>query len=571
MNPLPFKRLVGVFIIGCTICASAISKPTQTEIESHIKEGNALFMQAHQITNGVQFNLETCSKAAPLLNSARQKLRAFSDQNTSFDYASLQLGRCLLVQQNYTEAAAAFKDVINLPITNRGTIIDEARILLADLYSQGLGVEQDKLKALGLYMMCEADAFDRKRKAAEIIIALNYKPTTAVYRLLEDDSFNPPKDMMRAYQLHKSRNMSEPFQGFFDNALSAASHYEDSEYAKAEQGTQVGIENAAAVKAIYAIFGKRALEKGELNKAMAYLNKANPQEVKDALQQLQQRIPYQLVELANQNLSELIVESKTNSKNKPTHSLQSDLNAALLATQLEKRLANGKLNPINNSRNLWMLEISIQDRTIFDAANVAHFFMISIDMPKAKQQSQGVIKPQISVIGSVDSINLSQTIRSNMPRQFLGKNLQPLKNYCIDPNGDNSQSKDNNDEKYPLIESTWQLKKLSHSHTVLIGNRSRFEGYAGGGAGATAEMLFDIRAGQLMPIACYGVSSYESIAGDWHNDGTREHDESHTNWTVKLKGQKAWPDIRLISDEKKPSYITLQWREKEQYYLIQAN
>jgi len=50
------------------------------------------------------------------------------------------------------------------------------------------------------------------------------------------------------------------------------------------------------------------------------------------------------------------------------------------------------------------------------------------------------------------------------------------------------------------------------------------EGYAGGGANFTALCLFAVDGHRLKQVLAAPMSAYADIAGDWHKDGTRDHD-----------------------------------------------
>lgn len=50
------------------------------------------------------------------------------------------------------------------------------------------------------------------------------------------------------------------------------------------------------------------------------------------------------------------------------------------------------------------------------------------------------------------------------------------------------------------------------------------EGYSGGGASYSALYLFELRGDALAPVFAAPMSLYRDIAGDWNEDGTRQHD-----------------------------------------------
>ena len=60
--------------------------------------------------------------------------------------------------------------------------------------------------------------------------------------------------------------------------------------------------------------------------------------------------------------------------------------------------------------------------------------------------------------------------------------------------------------------------------TTAIGLRGDWSaGYSGGGAEWTALYLFATVNGSLRQVLAVPMSSYQNIAGDWHKDGTRDH------------------------------------------------
>ncbi|WP_205804580.1 hypothetical protein [Burkholderia sp. Ac-20365] len=55
------------------------------------------------------------------------------------------------------------------------------------------------------------------------------------------------------------------------------------------------------------------------------------------------------------------------------------------------------------------------------------------------------------------------------------------------------------------------------------------EGYAGGGASFEALYLFRIDGNKIRPVFAQPMSFSKSIAGDWHKDGTRDHEDTGAN------------------------------------------
>lgn len=73
-------------------------------------------------------------------------------------------------------------------------------------------------------------------------------------------------------------------------------------------------------------------------------------------------------------------------------------------------------------------------------------------------------------------------------------------------------------------------------------------GYAGGGASHQGLTLFAIIDGKLKPVLHLPlVYQYENLAGEWHKDGTREHDITENNAILKLSNHTTagFADITL--------------------------
>jgi hypothetical protein len=61
--------------------------------------------------------------------------------------------------------------------------------------------------------------------------------------------------------------------------------------------------------------------------------------------------------------------------------------------------------------------------------------------------------------------------------------------------------------------------------TLAFGLRGNWmESYSGGGASFSSLNLFAIDGDELKPILSVPMSTYSDVAGDWHKDGTRDHE-----------------------------------------------
>lgn len=264
----------------------------QTGQESHESQesqgrGERLFHAADAIIPRGASDVKSCGSALPLLKEA---LELLGPGHHFYDYASFQYGRCLLVVKEYAQAARVFQSLLDLPSFGGG-FRDQIRLELAWLYANGLGVAEDKVRALGLYMLCGDDARDirgaaRNRNAAELIIALNPWPTTLAYELLEAPH-TPIKDKWRSWQLKRERNEGS-FSGgrdFPQRALSNARSYQYPDDA----------ENLVAKQGFSLIAAEDALREGRLAESLDYLRAAQPASAIALLREIEERAPHRLI------------------------------------------------------------------------------------------------------------------------------------------------------------------------------------------------------------------------------------------------------------------------------------
>lgn len=86
---------------------------------------------------------------------------------------------------------------------------------------------------------------------------------------------------------------------------------------------------------------------------------------------------------------------------------------------------------------------------------------------------------------------------------------------------------------------------------VAFGIRAGWsEGYSGGGANFEALYLFHVDGPTLRVVFAQPMSYFKSIAGDWHPDGTRDHDMSDAS------------NILVVLPEKTDGYFDLQLRQQ---------
>jgi hypothetical protein len=93
------------------------------------------------------------------------------------------------------------------------------------------------------------------------------------------------------------------------------------------------------------------------------------------------------------------------------------------------------------------------------------------------------------------------------------------------------------------------------------------EGYAGGGANYIALYLFAVIDGTLKQILAVPMSFSKDIAGDWHADGTRDHDLTEgANVLVVLKHSTSGHFDLLLKARDGKSHRLLKWSEASNNY-----
>lgn len=113
------------------------------------------------------------------------------------------------------------------------------------------------------------------------------------------------------------------------------------------------------------------------------------------------------------------------------------------------------------------------------------------------------------------------------------------------------------DTKAPLLSVPTEWKRFDLAAykiapgAVAFGVRAGWsEGYSGGGANFEALYLFHIDGPTLRVVFAQPMSFFKSIAGDWHPDGTRDHDMSDAS------------NILVVLPEKTDGYFDLQLRQQ---------
>lgn len=87
----------------------------------------------------------------------------------------------------------------------------------------------------------------------------------------------------------------------------------------------------------------------------------------------------------------------------------------------------------------------------------------------------------------------------------------------------------------------------------------RWRGYAGGGASLEGVILFRLH-GQVIDEILHTPTSYEAdIAGDWHEDQTRDHDESSGNAFIIVRKHKTGGYFDWVKKVEGGRAVTLVW------------
>ena len=148
-----------------------------------------------------------------------------------------------------------------------------------------------------------------------------------------------------------------------------------------------------------------------------------------------------------------------------------------------------------------------------------------------------------------------------------------LKSLDIEINWDNSQLPCGaEEERVPdnYVKFDFAPYKIT-TNSYAFGLRvSFFEGYSGGGANFEALVLFEQQGEKLIQIFAEPMYAYVNIAGEWHDDGTRDHDiteeknivivQKHiTNghYDLRVKGLDSKFSKLFVFDKKRNKYMVL--------------
>lgn len=105
--------------------------------------------------------------------------------------------------------------------------------------------------------------------------------------------------------------------------------------------------------------------------------------------------------------------------------------------------------------------------------------------------------------------------------------------------------------------------------TLAFGVRGGYSNaYSGGGAFYEVLELYIIKDNKIINVYSDLVYQYEDIAGDWNQDGTRQHDISENKYILKLRSAKTkgFYDLERVNLQDKSSHI-FRWSEPLQQYV----
>lgn len=105
--------------------------------------------------------------------------------------------------------------------------------------------------------------------------------------------------------------------------------------------------------------------------------------------------------------------------------------------------------------------------------------------------------------------------------------------------------------------------------TLAFGVRGgNSDAYSGGGAFYEVLELYTIKDSKIINVFSDLVYYYSDIAGDWNEDGTRQHDISESKYILKLRSAKTqgFYDLEVVNLQDKSSQI-FHWSESLQQYV----
>lgn len=145
---------------------------------------------------------QSCARGLPDLQRAAELFTQIDEASSTGAFVQLRLARCEIAMGQNDAAAPRLRALLDAPQVE-GVLRNNTRRTLAPLYAQGLGVAQDRERALGLYLMSDLD--DRERRAAaELLTHMPGASMQTYYRLLEQGHL--PANWLMAVQTRQKRN-----------------------------------------------------------------------------------------------------------------------------------------------------------------------------------------------------------------------------------------------------------------------------------------------------------------------------------------------------------------------------
>ncbi|MFT4268119.1 MAG: hypothetical protein QM586_13015, partial [Xenophilus sp.] len=427
---------------------------------------------------------------------------------------------------------------------------------LADLYEGGKGVPADPERALALYLLAMPQGAEevrhRDRSAAELFRRLQPNgQSPEFHRLLERGG--APSTWLRSIDVRDKANDNR--YALIRTALQGI----------AAANTQLTDSDPDETRALRQLQERAGIGLATLSgwgaaqwpAALVYLRQAGTPAATDALQKLEQRLPWRLVRSDGvedaKNAVPATAAPATGKARQPGTQRQSPFNPHLLATQITGDVSYGNAWPIaSGAAGDWALEIapaSINgDGAVTGSlADIGHGIRLALLrwQPASKEGERPVVT--LRAVLDADAV-LAQAADFPGPR-------------CINSDGNGSGGA-------WRLASSYRWQDLGAGRRVLAASIGHSEGYAGGGGDFRAELLLDVRGSLLAPIACYAVDSSELFAGEWNPDGTRNHIAARSAWRMQPRPRQgsAWPDLRLQPTTGKTPSATLVWNAARGMY-----
>ncbi len=187
--------------------APASATPTSAQLAQADALGKDLYAQVNALTKGLNFSASICGQAMPLLAAAAKAWEALPSLWRDGEL-QLQWAQCEISTGQHAAAATRLDALAGR--LGGGThaeqqLLSRLRLPLADLHAQGLGVPQDRERALGLYLLAKgwSPQLTRhlERSAADLVAQLG-GPRELFHHLLERSDV--PSNWLRSLQARKA-------------------------------------------------------------------------------------------------------------------------------------------------------------------------------------------------------------------------------------------------------------------------------------------------------------------------------------------------------------------------------